>query len=87
MTKEMLDAKDVFEYLNTNRRRVYMLMKAHKIPCARIDGKWLFPKSLINEWIRNSARAYVAQRASHLSDSPIALAGGNDIASDFLLGK
>jgi excisionase family DNA binding protein len=34
-----------------NEKQVYRLVRAGKIPATRVTGKWLFPRSLVREWV------------------------------------
>ena len=43
--KEMLDAREVAEYLRIEERQVYRPIKERKIPDTKITGKWLIPKN------------------------------------------
>ena len=49
MSEEMMNAKQVAGYLGVHEKQVYALIKARRIPCTRITGKWVFPKRLIDE--------------------------------------
>ncbi|MGP8154926.1 MAG: helix-turn-helix domain-containing protein [Smithella sp.] len=55
MCKELMNTKEVAQYLDIHPKQVYRLIKAGKIPCTRVTGKWLFPKKLIDEWIETNA--------------------------------
>ena len=57
--KEMLNVKELGDYLGINEKQVYRLIKDRKIPATKITGKWLFPKVLIDECLINSARERV----------------------------
>ena len=46
-----MSTREVAEYLRIKERKVYDLVKARRIPCTRVTGKWLFPKHLIDRWI------------------------------------
>ena len=48
---EMMNTREVAEYLRLKERKVYELVAARLIPCTRVTGKWLFPKTLIDLWI------------------------------------
>ncbi|MDO8605223.1 MAG: helix-turn-helix transcriptional regulator [Phaeospirillum sp.] len=53
---EMMDTHQVARYLRVKERKVYELLKDRRIPCTRVTGKWLFPKTEIDAWLkRNSA--------------------------------
>lgn len=48
---DMMSTREVAEYLRLKERKVYELVAARLIPCTRVTGKWLFPKTLIDLWI------------------------------------
>jgi excisionase family DNA binding protein len=59
MLKELFTTKDVAEYLRTNERQIYLMLKKKKIPATRVTGKWLFPKILVDDWIMFNARGNI----------------------------
>lgn len=48
---ELMNTREVAEYLRIKERKVYDLVREKRIPCARVTGKWLFPKRLIDAWL------------------------------------
>jgi putative molybdopterin biosynthesis protein len=64
--RELMNTREVAEYLRIKERKVYELVRQRQIPCSRIGGKWLFPKHLIDLWVMERAVALpdrvVAQR-------------------------
>ncbi len=60
MPDEMMNTREVADYLGIHEKQVYALIKANRIPCTRVTGKWVFPKKLIDEWISTSAREGIA---------------------------
>lgn len=56
MSDEFMNTKEVAEYLDIHEKQVYALIKQKKIPCTRVTGKWLFPKDIIDEWIRTTSQ-------------------------------
>jgi putative molybdopterin biosynthesis protein len=44
--------KEVAKYLRLNEKKIYALVARGELPAARISGKWLFDKELIDAWIR-----------------------------------
>ncbi len=52
MSGEMMNTKQVAEYLGIHEKQVYALIKDGRIPCTRVTGKWLFPGSS-STWIRS----------------------------------
>ncbi len=85
MEKEMLNTKEVAEYLSINEKQVYRLIKERKIPATRITGKWLFPKKLIDEWVMTSAKDTIGLAPKQKDiDRHIVIAGSNDLALELL---
>jgi len=48
---ELMNTREVAEYLRIKERKIYELVREKKIPCTRVTGKWLFPKNLIDAWL------------------------------------
>ena len=73
---EMMDTHQVANYLRVKERKVYDLLKDRRIPCTRVTGKWLFPKTEIDAWLkRNSAPAVGSPRGGPV---PMVVAGSHD---------
>ncbi len=51
MARDFMNTKEVADYLRIRQRKVYALLRAKRIPCSRVTGKWLFPKHLIDLWV------------------------------------
>lgn len=66
---DLLTTKEVAKYLKINEKKVYQLIKEGNIPCTRVAGKWLFPKTLIDNWIVESVE----------KEKDILIAGSNDL--------
>jgi excisionase family DNA binding protein len=87
MSGELMNTKEVARYLDIHEKQVYLLIKAGKIPCTRVTGKWIFPAKLIDEWIRNSAQDSLQQARKKINqiDGALLAAGSNDPVLDMLL--
>ncbi|MEI6125641.1 MAG: substrate-binding domain-containing protein [Pseudomonadota bacterium] len=83
MNKEMLDTKEVAEYLNIHEKQVYKLIKEKKLPATRITGKWTFPKRLIEEWIIRSAEENTKRKGAAAGNHIVAM-GSHDFAIEIL---
>ena len=84
--REMLNAKEVAEYLDIHEKQLYRLVKERKIPATKITGKWLFPKALIDECIMKSARERVVIPFNEsISENQVVIAGTNDPALELLI--
>jgi putative molybdopterin biosynthesis protein len=87
MPNELMNTKEVAKYLDIHEKQVYILIKAGKIPCTRVTGKWIFPTKLIDEWIETNAKAGLKQarkKSSQISGAILA-SGSNDPVLDMLL--
>jgi putative molybdopterin biosynthesis protein len=89
MSTEMMNTKEAAAYLGIHEKQVYALIRAKRIPCTRVTGKWLFPKHLIDEWIAFHARESVPGGMRRGGEAPRALlaAGSNDPVLDILLSE
>jgi len=87
MSRELMNTKEVAKYLDIHEKQVYALIKAGKIPCSRVTGKWIFPVKLIDEWIHESAQDGLQQARKKINQIEGALlaAGSNDLVLDMLL--
>ncbi len=74
--REMMSTREVAEYLRIKERKVYDLVKARRIPCTRVTGKWLFPKHLIDLWIGEDAASGTADGVA--ARPPPVVAGSHD---------
>ena len=72
----LMSAKEVAQYLGIHAKQVYVLAKRGAIPCTRVTGKWLFPKTLIDQWIEDSAR--IAAPSRRETERPFLLVAGSD---------
>jgi len=83
--KTMLSTKEVAEYLNINEKQVYKLIKAKSIPATRVTGKWTFPRTLIDEWIIESAKRHTGrEHSSEALHNHIVIMGSNDFSIELL---
>jgi excisionase family DNA binding protein len=87
MSEELMNTKEVANYLDIHEKQVYLLIKAGKIPCTRVTGKWIFPVKLIDEWIESSAHDGLQQARKRINQMEGALlaSGSNDPVLDMLL--
>ncbi len=53
---DLMNTREVAEYLRIKERKVYALVREKRIPCTRVTGKWLFPKHLIDLWVAQGTR-------------------------------
>jgi putative molybdopterin biosynthesis protein len=87
MSEELMNTKQVAEYLDIHEKQVYALIKIGRIPCTRVTGKWIFPKKLIDEWIETDTKSGLKQARKKISriSGAILASGSNDPVLDMLL--
>lgn len=51
--KEILNIKELSEYLNCSISHIRKMIYANKIPYFRISNRYMFNRSIINKWITN----------------------------------
>jgi excisionase family DNA binding protein len=86
MPEEMMSTKEVARYLGVHEKQVYALIKSKRIPSTRITGKWVFPRTLIDEWIESHARQGLekAREKSASMGGALLACGSNDPILDML---
>ncbi len=87
MSNELMNTKEVAKYLDIHEKQVYLLIKAGKIPCTRVTGKWIFPVKLIDEWLQTNARdgLHQTRKRIHQIEGALLASGSNDPVLDMLL--
>lgn len=92
MPETLLNTREVAAYLQINEKQVYRLVRTGRIPCTRVTGKWLFPQTLVEQWIQRSAQTKnlgatrpmaVAERFG--LDRGLLIAGSDDLLFGSLL--
>ncbi len=92
MSETFFNTRELADYLQINEKQVYRLIKNGGLPSTRVTGKWLFPKSLVEEWVQHSARTQTLKtvRAAAVTerfglDRGLLIAGSNDLLFDALI--
>jgi putative molybdopterin biosynthesis protein len=70
-----LNTKEVAEYLRLKERKIYDLVAQNVIPHSRVLGKLLFPKILIDEWVKQGLAGSVVVSSRN---APAVIAGSSD---------
>lgn len=86
MSEDMMNTKEVAQYLGIHEKQVYALVRESRIPATRVTGKWVFPRKLIDEWIETSAIKgfQEARQKSRMITGAVLAAGSNDPVLDIL---
>lgn len=73
--RQLMSTKEVADYLRLKERKIYDLVSQGEIPHSRVSGKLLFPRTLIDEWVKQST-AGAALKPIH--KAPAVIAGSSD---------
>lgn len=60
---DLLTTDEAASYLRLSERKLYDLVAQGAVPCSKITGRWLFPKTALDQWIGESLPAVVARPA------------------------
>jgi len=50
--KEIMDIKELSDYLGIGKSKIYALIRAKKIPASKIGRQYRFSKSVIDNWLK-----------------------------------
>lgn len=53
-----LTARLAAAYLHINEKKLYELANAREVPAAKVGGKWLFSRALLDAWLLEQAHAH-----------------------------
>lgn len=56
MGENLLDMRQIADYLQMNKMTVYKLAREGKIPAFKVASEWRFKKELIDEWLMNQLK-------------------------------
>ena len=86
MSQEIMNTKEVAQYLGIHEKQVYALIKSKRIPSTRVTGKWVFPRKLIDEWVELDAKTGLkqARQKSRKIEGALLASGSNDPILDML---
>lgn len=80
---DLMTTREVAAYLRIKERKVYDLVAAGEIPVSRATGKLLFPRDLVEAWVRR--RVDYRESAAPLMPRPTVFAGSHDPLLDWAL--
>ena len=78
-----LTTREVADLLRVKERKVYELVAEQAIPVSRVTGKMLFPRDLVEAWVRR--RAELAAGTADFAPPPLVLAGSHDPLLDWAI--
>ena len=72
---ELLTTEEAATYLRLSERKLYELVANGAVPCTKVTGKWLFPKSALDRWL---AAGYAGPSAFAQAPAPPIIGGSHD---------
>jgi excisionase family DNA binding protein len=73
--RQLLSTKEVADYLRLKERKIYDLVSQGEIPHSRVSGKLLFPRALIDEWVKQNTAGAALES---MRQAPAVVAGSSD---------
>ncbi len=80
---DFLTTKEVAALLRIKERKVYELVSENAIPHSRVTGKLLFPRDMVEAWVRRHVN--FREGAEGLVARPLVVAGSHDPLLDWAL--
>jgi len=82
----LMSTKELARYLGVNEKKVYSLISEKGLPAARVTGKWLFQRHLVDRWLERHTDNYPpAEATPETYQNLLVITGSNDILLDQLL--
>jgi putative molybdopterin biosynthesis protein len=72
---ELLTTEEAANYLRLSERKLYELVANAAVPCTKVTGKWLFPKTALDRWL---AAGYAGPAALAHTPAPLIVGGSHD---------
>lgn len=79
---ELLTTDEAAAYLRLSERKLYDLIAAGAVPCTKATGRWLFPKSDLDQWLAAQA---IKPAALSYPPAPAIVGGSQDPLLDWAL--
>jgi len=81
--EKLLSTREVAELLGVNEKMIYTMITEKGLPATKITGKWLFPGTLVEQWVASRTINYPRQPESAVEvPNLLLIAGSNDILLD-----
>ena len=80
---EFLTTKEVAALLRVKERKIYELVGDNAIPHSRVTGKLLFPRDMVEAWVRRHVE--FREGTEGLVERPLVVAGSHDPLLDWAL--
>jgi len=71
---DLLTTDEAAQYLRLSERKLYELVANGAVPCTKVTGRWLFPKSALDRWVS----AGLIKHAALAGPAPPIVGGSHD---------
>lgn len=75
---DYMTTDEVAKYLRLNPKKIYALLAEGQMPAARVSGKWLFPKKLIDRWVEENTVYPIEGLIGAVMDRMLIFQGSDD---------
>jgi excisionase family DNA binding protein len=79
---DLLTTEEAADYLRLSERKLYELIANGALPCTKVTGRWLFPKTALDRWL---ASGLVTPAGLSLGPRPPLVGGSQDPLLDWAL--
>jgi excisionase family DNA binding protein len=73
--KQIMDIKELSEYLGIGKSKIYSLIRMKKIPASKIGRQYRFSKDIVDSWLRDKV---ITKKESVLQQDAVPVNSGVD---------
>jgi excisionase family DNA binding protein len=73
--KQIMDIKELSEYLGIGKSKIYSLIRMKKIPASKIGRQYRFSKDIVDSWLRDKI---ITKKESVLQQNAVPVNSGVD---------
>jgi len=79
---ELLTTEEAATYLRLSERKLYELVASGAVPCTKVTGRWLFPRTALDRWVM---AGLIAPSALARGAAPPIVGGSHDLLLEWAL--
>ena len=79
---ELLTTEEAATYLRLSERKLYDLVASNAVPCTKVTGRWLFPRTALDRWVM---AGLIAPSALTHAVAPPIVGGSHDLLLEWAL--
>jgi excisionase family DNA binding protein len=73
--KQIMDIKEVSEYLGIGKSKIYNLIKMKKIPASKIGRQYRFSKEVVDTWLKDKI---ITKKDNTITQSVVSVKSGEE---------